>query len=128
MRTETEEILDKFRELDGSARLLGLFLFIAGASKFVALGLWTGYEPRMVVEMLPLTADQLTLTGGAFETVLGIGLLVNRKTEIFAALSTIWLSAITVQMARIGLWDLVIRDLGLVFFSLVVLMQLNSEY
>lgn len=96
---------------------LGVFILVAGLSKFVIPDFWLGYEPQFIVELLPLTARQLTLAGGGLEALLGLVLLSGRKTFEAASLTAVWLSAITLQVARLGLWDLAIRDLGLVFYA-----------
>ena len=111
-----------------SALLLGLFLLIAGLSKFLILEFWMGYEPRFIVEFLPLAARQITLMGGVFEAFLGMILISGRKTFYTALITTIWIIAMTLQMLRLGLWDMAIRDIGLVFFAIsVALMNYNKN-
>jgi hypothetical protein len=105
---------------------LAIFMLIAGLSKFVALDLWIGYEPRFLVELLPLTARQLTLAGGGFEAVLGLALLTGRKTFYTASLTAIYLFSITVQLINLGLYDLAIRDFGLTLYAMSVAI-LNLE-
>lgn len=99
---------------------LGLFMLVAGLSKFVILDFWLGYEPQFIVELLPITARQLTLTGGLFEAVLGVLLVSGKRTFYAASITSLWLMTITVQMARFGLWDLMIRDLGLTFYAMSI--------
>jgi len=96
---------------------LSAFMLVAGLSKFVALGLWIGYEPRFLVQILPLTARQLTLMGGGFEAVLGLALLTGRRTFYTASLTAIYLFGISVQMINLGLYDLAIRDSGLTLYA-----------
>ena len=109
--------------------LLGIFFIIAGLSKFVILEYWTGFEPAIIVDTLPFAADQLTLAGGVFETLIGIGLLLKRKTIYVTGIAALWLTAITLQVGRLGLWDLAIRDIGLVFyaFSLVLYAHVRGD-
>lgn len=92
-------------------------MLIAGLSKFVILDFWLGYEPRFVVEVLPIAAKQLTLLGGFFEAALGILLLSGRKTFYTAFVTFSWLLMITLQMINLGFWDLAVRDLGLTFYA-----------
>jgi hypothetical protein len=99
---------------------LGVFMIVAGLSKFVVLDLWLGYEPRFLVELVPLTARQLTMMGGLFEMVLGFALLSGRKTFYVASVTALYLAAITLQLVSFGLWDLAIRDFGLTLYALSV--------
>lgn len=99
---------------------LGIFMVVVGLSKFLILDFWTGYEPQFLVELLPMTARQLTLFGGVFEATLGALLLSGKRTFYVASVNSLWLLAITFQMVNFGLWDLAIRDLGLTFYALTV--------
>lgn len=108
--------------------LLGIFFLVAGLSKLVILEYWTGYEPAILVNLLPLTSDQFTLAGGIFEALIGFGLLLERKKIHMTAIATLWLTAITLQVARIGLWDLAIRDIGLVFFAISVMIYSSKIF
>lgn len=107
--------------------LLGIFFIIAGLSKFVILEFWTGFEPAIIVDTLPFTADQLTKAGGVFETLIGISLLLRRKTLYITGIAALWLTAITIQVGRLGMWGLVIRDLGLVFYAFSLLLYELSK-
>ncbi|MFT4893064.1 MAG: putative membrane protein YphA (DoxX/SURF4 family) [Candidatus Nanohaloarchaea archaeon] len=99
---------------------LGIFMLVAGLSKFVILDLWLGYEPRFLVELVPLTARQLTMFGGLFEASLGLALLSGRKTFYVSLGVAVYLFAITLQLVSFGLWDLAIRDFGLTLYALSV--------
>lgn len=99
---------------------LGVFMLVAGISKFVILDVWLGYEPRFLVELLPATARQLTMMGGLFEASLGFALLSGRKTFYIASVTALYLATITFQLINFGLWDLVIRDFGLILYALSV--------
>lgn len=99
---------------------LGIFMLIAGLSKFLILDFWMGYEPQFVIDLLPATARQLTLIGGIFEAVLGALLLSGKRTFHTASIISLWLLIITFRMVEIGLWDLAIRDLGLTFYALSI--------
>lgn len=99
---------------------LGIFMVVVGLSKFLILDFWVGYEPQFLVELLPMTARQLTLFGGIFEATLGASLLSGKRTFYAASVTSLWILSITFQMMRFGLWDLAIRDLGLTFYALTV--------
>jgi len=99
---------------------LGIFMVVAGLSKFLILDFWLGYEPQFLVGFLPMTARQITLFGGVFEAALGALLLSGKRTFYSASVTSLWLLAITFQVMRFGLWDLAIRDLGLTFYALTV--------
>ncbi len=102
------------------AKLLGVFMIVAGLSKLFILEYWTGYEPKIILQLVPLSAENLVLLGGLFEAFLGLGLVYGRKTKYFAGLTAFWLSIITLQVARLGIWDLAVRDFGLVLFAVSV--------
>lgn len=112
---DLEKAADNFPVLS-----LGFFISVAGLSKFVVPEYWTGYEPQIVKQLVPLSAENLMLTGGVFELVLGLMLIARRKVEHVSAILVLWLAAITVQLTRLGLWDLAIRDLGLTLYALSV--------
>ena len=97
---------------------LGIFMLIAGLSKFVILDFWLGFEPQFIVQLMPLTAEQLTQLGGVFEATLGLVLISGKKTFYAAILTSLWLLTITLQVASLGLWDLAIRDFGLMLYAL----------
>jgi hypothetical protein len=99
---------------------LGVFILIAGASKFIIPEYWTGYEPRILLETVPLAAEQFILLGGAFESFLGLMLITRKKASAASLITAFWLSAILIQLIRLQLWDLAIRDLGLTFYAFSV--------
>lgn len=98
----------------------GTFIFIAGASKFVIPEYWIGYEPELLKQLIPLTSGQLMVTGGLFEAAVGVILLSRRKIGLASAIITVWFTAITVQLARLGFWALAIRDFGLTLYALTI--------
>jgi uncharacterized membrane protein YphA (DoxX/SURF4 family) len=116
---ELKQKLEDHREMI-PAYGLGIFMLVAGLSKFVILDLWLGYEPRFLVELLPATARQLTMLGGLFEASLGLALLSGRKTFYVSLGVAVYLFAITLQLVSFGLWDLAIRDFGLTLYALSV--------
>lgn len=119
-----EKIIEKKEELPIIG--LGIFMLAAGISKFLILQYWTGYEPQILVNALPLTAETMTLLGGVFEALLGLWLLTQKKTFYASSITTLWLLAITIQVSRLGLWDLAIRDLGLTLYALSVAVNRRS--
>lgn len=123
------DLVGKIAEYQWEIQVYGfaLFLFIAGASKFVVLDYWLGYEPQFIVQLIPLTAGQLTQLGGLFELILGLGIAFTNKKFYFASAATIWLSGITLQMLNLGFWDLMVRDLGLTLYGLTVYSRLLRQ-
>ncbi|MBC5793257.1 MAG: DoxX family membrane protein [Nanohaloarchaea archaeon] len=105
------------------AKFLGVFMIVAGLSKLFILEYWTGYEPRLVLQLVPISAENLVLLGGLFEAFLGAGLVYGRKTKYFAGLTVFWLSIIALQVVRIGMYALAVRDFGLVLFTLTVFLN-----
>ncbi len=110
-----EKIINRKKQLPVYG--LGLFMVVAGLSKFLIIDFWLGYEPQFIVDLLPMTARQLTLMGGVFEAVLGILLISGKRTFHIASMTSLWLLVITIQMVRFGLWDLAIRDFGLTLYA-----------
>lgn len=99
---------------------LALVPLLAGVSKFFVPDLWVGYEPEFVRTMLGIDSYQLVAAAGAAETALGLWIASRRHTFHAASLTLLWLAAITVRVATLGLWDIAIRDLGLTFYALSV--------
>jgi uncharacterized membrane protein YphA (DoxX/SURF4 family) len=116
---ELKQKLEDHREMI-PAYGLGVFMLVAGLSKFVILDLWLGYEPRFLVELVPLTARQLTMLGGLFEASLGLALLSGRKTFHVSLVVAVYLFLITLQLASFRLWDLAVRDFGLMLYALSI--------
>lgn len=113
-------VLERFEPAEDFPAIgLGILLLLAGASKFFILEYWTGYEPQILL-MLPFTAEQLVLLGGLFEATLGALLIAGRKAREVSLAVSVYLMLIALQLANLRMWDLAIRDLGLVFYALSV--------
>lgn len=95
--------------------------FLAGVSKFFQPGLWTGFEPSFISSL----ADSTTLVyiGGITETTIAAGLSWCRTRKYFSLVGFIWLFTITIQVINLGLWGIAIRDIGLLFLALTVILQ-----
>lgn len=98
---------------------LGLVALLAGITKFTHPAFWQGYEPAVIRSALTdLGLDPLQVFG-VLEAGLGLALVAGRRWYITVA-AFLWLLAITVQVASLGLWDIAIRDLGLTFYAATV--------
>jgi uncharacterized membrane protein len=97
---------------------LALIPLLSGVTKFVMPGLWQGYEPELV--RMILAPETFMVISGVVETALGVALLTRKRTEVFASVTAVWLLAITVQVTRLGIYDIAIRDLGLTMYALSV--------
>ncbi|MFB6190808.1 MAG: DoxX family membrane protein [Candidatus Nanohaloarchaea archaeon] len=109
----------RYRE---QAALYGLaaVALVAGLTKFFYTGLWAGYEPAFLRNLLPLTGTQLVYAAGAIETLAGSSLALRYRTRLVASIVTVWLLAITVTVASMGLWTIALRDLGLAVLAYTV--------
>lgn len=115
---QVEEFFD-YRE---QAMLYGLAFVatVAGVTKFTNPGLWTGYEPEFLRNLLPLTAEQLMYGAGVVETAAGLALAAGYRVRQVASIVSVWLLAITVTVASKGMWTIALRDLGLVVLAYAV--------
>ncbi|MFB6144424.1 MAG: hypothetical protein ABEJ98_03890 [Candidatus Nanohaloarchaea archaeon] len=102
--------------------LAGLML-LAGLSKFVMSSLWAGFEPRVIVELLRVTSQQLMLLGGAFEAALGAAIIYEDTRETASLLTMLWLTAITLRTLQLGAYSIAIRDFGLVMYAATVYLR-----
>lgn len=101
---------------------LALVFLLVGLTKFVNPQMWSGYEPQIIASLFSDTA-LFVIISGVMEVSIGILLVLRKKTVQVAALSTLWLAAITVQMANLNIWDVAIRDLGLTAYALTVMLN-----
>lgn len=98
---------------------LGLVAVLAGVTKFTHPFLWQGYEPAFIQNLFAAAGVNPMLVFGLLETLLGLAIILGRRWYLtFGAF--FWLLIITVQVASLGLWDLVIRDLGLTVYAATV--------
>jgi hypothetical protein len=99
---------------------LAALMLLAGASKFLMPALWTGFEPRILVELLGISSTQLMLAGGSLEIALGITLIRPETRKISALITAAWLAAITLRTVQLGAYSIAIRDFGLVIYAATV--------
>jgi uncharacterized membrane protein len=99
---------------------LATVMALAGLSKFLLPELWVGYEPRLIVNLLPLTAEQLMYAGGFVEAAMGASLFLEYRVRATASLVCLWLLAITASVASMQLWTIALRDLGLLVLAYAV--------
>lgn len=115
---DKQKVLDKLDPEKTSLYGLILVFLTAGVSKFVQTSLWIGFEPSFVANFVDSTT--LVYLGGVFEITIAAGLMWCRTRKYFALTGFLWLSIITLQVVRFGLWDIAIRDIGLLFLALTV--------
>lgn len=99
---------------------LGLFALVAGASKFVAPGVWGAYNPDWFLALVPLSTTVWMYLVGVIEAAVGILILIRWKSHVWAGVASLWLLSVTVAVASAGFYDIAWRDFGLVLFALIV--------
>lgn len=99
--------------------LAALFL-LAAAAKTLDPGPWAAYLPGWATALVPLESTTLMHVASVGEAAIGIALALRYRTALAAGLGAAWLAGITVAVASLGIWDIAIRDLGLVLFALGV--------
>lgn len=104
-------------------RGLAALMISAGVTKFVMPGLWTGFEPQIIVELLNVTSQQLMYAGGAFEAALGLAIIYEDTREPASLLTTAWLAAITLRALQLGAYSIAILDFGLVMYAVTVYLR-----
>lgn len=105
---------------------VGLVAVLAGVTKFTHPGLWLGYEPELVRDVITALGVEPLTVFGIGETLLGLAILTLRRWEV-TGLAALWLAVITVQVGRLERWDLVIRDLGLMFYAATVALYQHRQ-
>lgn len=99
---------------------LGLFALVAGASKFVAPGVWGSYNPQWFLSMAPISVTTWMYLVGAIEAGVGVLVLSRWKSHVWAAVASAWLLLVTAVVASAGFYDIAWRDFGLAVFAFVV--------
>lgn len=112
-------------------RILQIALIIppilAGLDKFLySLTNWCSYISPFALQILHGHVRGFMMIVGAFEIVVGIGILF--KPKIFAYLLALWLLCIIINLLMTGhYFDIALRDFGL-FLSAVALGRLSQKY
>ncbi|WP_414836601.1 hypothetical protein [Candidatus Nanohalococcus occultus] len=114
------ELPAKLEQLDVPTAGLSLVFLLAGLSKLVVPQFWTGYEPEFVLALSPVPAGALLGITGLIEAFLGVWILTGIRKTLASLVAVLWLTAITLQVTRLGLYAIAIRDLGLIFLGLAV--------
>lgn len=99
--------------------LAALFL-LAAVAKTLDPGPWAAYLPGWATALVPLDSTSLMHIASVGEAAIGVALAARYRTALAAGLGAAWLAGITVAVASLGIWDVAIRDLGLVLFALGV--------
>jgi len=78
---------------------------------------WVGYFPQFVRNLIP---ENMLLTGfSAFEILLAVWLFSGKKTVWSAGIAALALAGVTIS--NLGAFDIVFRDVGLLFAALALL-------
>lgn len=99
---------------------LGAMFLLAGVSKFIVLNQWIGYTPAWALQTTQLSPATIMHISSVVEILLAIGIIIGWKRHIWAGIGAVWLASITVMTAMAGIYDVAIRDAGLVAYSAIV--------
>jgi hypothetical protein len=99
----------------------GLLFIIAGADKFLNLVTqWPKYISPMILNMIPVSAEQFIMGVGIIEIVIGITTLFL-MTRVGAYLTVAWLLIIVVNLLSMGTYfDIAVRDVVMAVGALVL--------
>jgi len=101
---------------------------IVGIDKFTnILAVWSGYLAPFIDNLLPFSASVFSKISGVLEIILG--LVILKWTRIGAYIAFVWLLLISLNLAFIQAWDIMLRDIVLAFgaLSLAWLSQLSNN-
>lgn len=109
------------RQADIARYGLGIVLVLVGVHKLFEPGIWASYvAPQFYGFGLDWTA--LMQYSSIVEAGIGFGLLSGRYRRTFSALAAVSILAVVLNLVLAwSFFDLIIRDLGLLVLSLVVL-------
>lgn len=100
---------------------LGLVIFLAGAHKLVAPGIWTEYAAPWVVPLWPeslLSLELAMIINSVFEIFFGLAILAGFYTTIIAGITALALVSVVTDLLTGAIMtgkfdDILIRDIGL---------------
>ncbi|MDY6764893.1 MAG: DoxX family protein [Halobacteria archaeon] len=109
----------------------GTVIFLAGAHKLIAPGVWSNYAAPWLVGVWPesiISLDLAMVANGVFEMLFGIALIAGFYTPILAGITTLSLLGVVFDLATGALMtgkyvDVLIRDVGLVALGLGVTLE-----
>ncbi len=102
---------------------LGVVFLVFGLDKFRVPEFWIGFMPTWLTALLPFSAALFNYAQAAGESVLGVLLLMGRFTRSAAALCGVLLAGIVLVTFSTGLYDLAVRDIGLLGLALYVMLM-----
>lgn len=92
----------------------GVFIWF-GIDKFFHPKLWSAYMPPWFSGILPVEMFTFIYLLGVFEIIVGLLVLIGLYTKFAAGISAAFLLGI---IASLGLNEIMIRDVGLLFLAL----------
>ncbi len=95
-----------------------------GVDKWIHPQAWYGWVPSWVLSRLPMGVDAFLWWNGAFEFVIGILLVAGRALRGTAAVSGLFMLAIT---ATVGANEVSVRDAALVGSCLALFIHANAK-
>lgn len=98
-----------------------------GFHKYVAPSIWASYvAPQFYATGLPWTA--LMQYSSIVEAGIGVGLLSGRYRRLFASLAVLSILVVVINLVIAwSFFDLILRDIGLLALSVVVLLDAMDE-
>jgi len=105
--------------------IMSLVFLYFGFNQMYSPDNWTGFVPKIIVDISPFTANNLVMMNALLELSLGIFLLLGLYTRFSALILSLHLFGITTSL---GFTPLGIRDFGLAFATLVVFLNGKDEY
>jgi uncharacterized membrane protein YphA (DoxX/SURF4 family) len=96
-----------------------------GTNQLLSQAMWVGLIPKSVVSMSGLSAVTIVIINGVFELCMATLLAFGIKIRIVATLLAIHLLTI---IGDLGLTAVAVRDIGLFFAMISVVLQGADEY
>lgn len=111
---------------------IGLTITLAGAHKVVDPGAWSAYTAPAIAAAWPFPLGPTMAANGLLELPFGVAILLDRYTAPAAAVVTVSLAGVLVNLAVYSLatglgLDVLVRDLGLLFLAAGVTLQSAGE-
>ena len=92
---------------------------IVGIDKFTnILIVWSGYLAPFIENIIPFSAATFSKISGVLEIILG--LVILKWTRIGAYIAFVWLLLISLNLAFIQAWDIMLRDIVLALGALAL--------
>ncbi len=104
---------------------LGIVFFWFGIDKFITPEIWIGMVPPSITQFLPISPALFNVIQGAAETLVGTMLIIGWKHQLAALMGGIILLPIIGLMLFEGVYDIALRDIGLL--SIVISLLVTPE-